>query len=152
LFLIVTENTMYTGKELHGATAEGPAPTPVGYHDLDDLAPAPPDQVPQPPTIPAIRWATWPAWARSGSGRGAHDETAPAVRPLVKDNRGDATVDFAIGTDFDGLVVIKIAHQVITDLHAWPRQHPTQGGLLGQGQSAPRPAAWPLAAGRSEHC
>lgn len=72
---------------------------------------------------------------------------------LVRDNRPDATVDFAVGTNFNGLVVNTAAHQVLTQLVEWSRDHPAPaGGLLNQAQAAPKLAAPLLTAARPGHC
>lgn len=77
---------------------------------------------------------------------------APCAQ-LVRDNRPDQTVDFAVGTNFNGLVVNTAARQVLDQLVAWAHEHPTPpGGLLNQSQAAPALAAPLLTAARPGHC
>jgi len=159
----------------------------VGYHDLDQVAPAPPSQVAvrvvnassargaasltsaeltdlgfQPAAPPA----TDPSYplgnmacvgqirfgAQGASGARTLSLLVPCAQ-LVQDNRPDQTIDFAIGTGFNGLVVNTAAHQVLTELTAWYQNHPApSGGLLNQDTAAPRLAAPLLTAARPGHC
>lgn len=56
---------------------------------------------------------------------------------LVRDERQDATVDFAIGQKFDHLKPSPEARKVIETLAEWAASHPdAQGGLLADGTAA----------------
>lgn len=93
---------------------------------------------------------------RFGAQGAAQARTLSLLVPcaqLVRDNRPDPTVDFAIGTNFNGLVVNTAAHQVLTELTDWAHDHPVPpGGLLNQSQAAPKLAAPLLTAARPGHC
>jgi hypothetical protein len=53
---------------------------------------------------------------------------------LVRDDRKDATVDVAIGSDFDSLHPNSQSRSVLDQLTAWAAAHPeTQGGLQADG-------------------
>lgn len=164
-----------------------PGGTVVGYHDLDQVAPAPPGQVAvrvvnassargaaslmsaeltdlgfQPAGPPAVD----PAYPlgnmncvgqiRFGAQGASAARTMSLLVPcaqLIRDNRPDQTVDFAIGTNFNGLVVNTAAHQVLSELTAWYQRHPApSGGLLNQNPAAPKLAAPLLTAARPGHC
>jgi hypothetical protein len=72
---------------------------------------------------------------------------------LVRDNRQDTSVDFAIGTNFNGLVVNPYARQVVSQLTDWAHDHPpAPGGLLTQSQALPKLASPLLTAARPGHC
>jgi hypothetical protein len=58
---------------------------------------------------------------------------------LVRDNRQDASVDLAIGTDFTTLTPSNQAQQAIQQLAQWAAQHPTaQGGQQAQNSVLPQ--------------
>jgi hypothetical protein len=53
---------------------------------------------------------------------------------LVRDDRKDATVDLAIGADFDGLSPNSQARTALEQLTQWAEEHPeTKGGLQANG-------------------
>ncbi|GAA3438095.1 envelope integrity protein Cei [Kutzneria kofuensis] len=170
-----------------GCTPPAPHMTPVNYHDLDAVAPAPPDRVPVrvvnasslrgaaslmsaqltnlgfPQAAPAADDPTYPlgnmtcvGQIRFGAQGVAGARTLSLLVPcaqLVRDNRPDQTVDFAVGTNFNGLVVNTAARQVLSQLGTWARDHPIPpGGLLTQDQAMPKLAAPLLTAARPGHC
>lgn len=58
---------------------------------------------------------------------------------LVRDNRQDASVDLAIGTEFTTLAPSNQAQQAIQQLAQWASQHPTaQGGQQAQNSVLPQ--------------
>ena len=170
-----------------GCTPPTAGASPVGFHDLDGVAPAPPDRVavrafnasslrgaasllslqlanlgfPQ-----AAEAADDPAHPlgnmacvgqiRFGPQGAAGARTLSLLVPcaqLVRDNRADATVDFAVGTNFNGLIVNTAAREVLSELTLWGRQNPIPpGGLLSQSQAMPKLAAPLLTAARPGHC
>jgi hypothetical protein len=72
---------------------------------------------------------------------------------LVRDTRTDATVDFSVGANFNGLIVGPAARQALSQLTAWARQNPVPpGGLLNQPQARPSLALPLLTAARPGHC
>jgi hypothetical protein len=170
-----------------GCTPPAHGTTAVGYHDLDQLPPLPPNDVPVrvlnasslrgaaslmsaeltdlgfQQAAPAADDPLYPlgnmncvGQIRFGAQGAAAARTLSLLVPcaqLVRDNRSDQTVDFAVGTNFNGLVVNSAARQVLTQLAAWSRDHPVPpGGLLNQAQAAPRLAAPLLTAARPGHC
>jgi hypothetical protein len=71
----------------------------------------------------------------------------------VRDTRTDATVDFSVGANFNGLIVSPAARQALSQLTAWARQNPVPpGGLLNQPQARPSLALPLLTAARPGHC
>lgn len=72
---------------------------------------------------------------------------------LVKDNRKDASVDLAIGAQFDDLRPNSEARDVLQQLADWSAQHPeAQGGLQANEASGPKLDAELLTAARRAHC
>lgn len=71
---------------------------------------------------------------------------------LVRDDRQDATVDFAVGEKFDEAKPNSDARKVLDQLRAWAEQHPEQPG--GQVAEASQPTLDPalLQAARNVHC
>ena len=96
------------------------------------------------------------AQIRFGQQGMAAARTLSLVEPcaqLVKDNRQDATVDLALGKQFDDLRPTSPARQVLADLSQWALQHPeAQGGL--QANQIAQPAVDPsaLTAARNANC
>ncbi|MDR7303161.1 envelope integrity protein Cei [Haloactinomyces albus] len=76
---------------------------------------------------------------------------------LVRDQRTDAAVDLALGTEFDGIKTTQEAKQVLQRLKAWGRQHDPQGGTPQQ-DGTPQQARTPdisnalLSRAREVHC
>ncbi|MPZ86118.1 MAG: envelope integrity protein Cei [Actinophytocola sp.] len=71
---------------------------------------------------------------------------------LVRDDRKDATVDIAIGGDFDSLHPNAQSRSVLERLTAWAAEHPeTKGGLQANGPQ-PDVDAKLLTAARNVHC
>lgn len=179
--------TVPTIDQTVGCTPLAKGVTVVGYHDLDELGPLPPSQVPVrvlnassthgaatmmsaeltdlgfPAAAPPADDPAYPLGnltcvgqirfgAQGAAGARMLSILVPCAQ-LVRDDRQDPSVDFAIGTSFDGLVVNTAARQVVTQLVAWSRGHPpTAGGLLSQGQDAPKLAAPLLGTARPGHC
>ena len=72
---------------------------------------------------------------------------------LVKDNRQDATVDFAIGKKFDSLRPKSEARRILEQLNQWAAQHPeAQGGLQGDPAAQPELDQAQLSAARKVSC
>jgi hypothetical protein len=170
-----------------GCTPAAAGLSPVGYHDLDAVAPSPPDRM-------AVRVfngssvrgaarltslelaglgfplaadaADDPAYPlgnmncvgpiRFGPQGAAAARTLSLLVPcaqLMRDKRTDATVDFSVGTNFNGLIVSPSARLALSQLTAWARQYPIPpGGLLTQDQARPSLAMPLLTAARPGHC
>ncbi|EWM10901.1 secreted alanine-rich protein [Kutzneria sp. 744] len=170
-----------------GCTPPTPGVSAVGFHDLDGVAPAPPDRVPVrmfnassqrgaaglmsleladlgfPQAAEAADDPAHPlgnmscvGQIRFGAQGAAGARTLSLLVPcaqLVRDNRPDATVDFAVGTNFNGLIVNTAARKVLGQLSTWGRQHPIPpGGLLTQDQAMPKLDTPLLTAARPGHC
>lgn len=72
---------------------------------------------------------------------------------LVRDNRQDATVDLAIGSDFTGVAPNTQAKQAIHELASWAARHPApKGGQEAQSSVLPRLDANLLAQAHSDEC
>jgi hypothetical protein len=72
---------------------------------------------------------------------------------LVRDNRQDATVDLAIGSDFTGIAPNNDAQQAIKQLATWASKHPTpQGGQQAQNGVLPQLNPTMLAQAHSDQC
>lgn len=72
---------------------------------------------------------------------------------LVRDNRQDATVDLAVGTNFTDLAPNNDARQVLSQLANWSAQHPSvNGGLLAHDGLAPRIAPALLSGAHPGQC
>ena len=72
---------------------------------------------------------------------------------LVKDNRQDATVDLAIGSEFTTLSPNNQAQQAIQQLQQWASQHPTpQGGQQAQNSVLPQLNQSLLSQAHSSQC
>lgn len=72
---------------------------------------------------------------------------------LVKDNRQDASVDLAIGSDFSGVSPDPQARQAIQQLAAWAAKHPQpQGGQQAQNSVLPQLNPNLLAGAHSTQC
>jgi hypothetical protein len=72
---------------------------------------------------------------------------------LVRDNRQDATVDLAIGSDFTGVAPNNEAQQAIQQLAAWAVKHPTpQGGQQAQNRVLPQLNSSLLAKAHPSEC
>lgn len=72
---------------------------------------------------------------------------------LVRDNRQDATVDLAIGTEFTTLSPNNQAQQAIQQLQQWASQHPTpQGGQQAQNSVLPQLNQSLLSQAHSSEC
>lgn len=72
---------------------------------------------------------------------------------LVRDNRQDATVDLAIGSDFTGVTPNSEAQQAMQQLAAWAAKHPTpKGGQQAQSSVLPKLNATLLAQAHSTQC
>lgn len=71
---------------------------------------------------------------------------------LVKDNRKDASVDLAIGAQFDDLRPNAEARDILQQLTDWSAQHPEAQGGLQANEAAPKLDADLLAAARQAHC
>jgi hypothetical protein len=170
-----------------GCTPLKPGVTVVGYHDLDQVAPLPPGQIPVRVVNASSQRGAASLMSAELGQLGFQSAAPPADDPsyplgnmvcvgqirfgaagaggarmlsllvpcaqLVRDNRTDQTVDFAVGANFNGLVVNTAAHQVLAQLTTWAREHPTPpGGLLNQDQAAPRLASPLLTAARPGYC
>jgi len=161
--------------------------SPVGYHDLDGVAPSPPDRT----AVRVFNGSSLRGAARLMSlqlgdlgftlaADAADDPVYPlgnmncvgqirfgpqgasAARTLsllvpcaqlMRDKRTDATVDFSVGANFNGLIVNPAARQALSQLTAWARQNPIPpGGLLTQNQARPSLAMPLLTAARPGHC
>lgn len=81
------------------------------------------------------------AQIRFGQQGVAAARTLSLVEPcaqLVKDNRQDASVDLALGKEFDNLRPKSESMRVLEQLTQWSIEHPeAQGGLQGNPQAAP---------------
>lgn len=72
---------------------------------------------------------------------------------LVRDNRQDASVDLAIGSDFTGVTPNNQAQQAMHQLSAWAASHPApQGGQQAQGAVLPQLNPTMLAQAHSSQC
>lgn len=72
---------------------------------------------------------------------------------LVRDDRQDATVDLAIGSDFTGVAPNTQAQQAIHQLARWAAKHPApKGGQQAQSTVLPRLSATLLAQAHSDEC
>lgn len=90
------------------------------------------------------------------------DNGAPAARTLslldgcielIKDNRKDASVDLAIGTQFGSVLPQREAMQILDELAAWSEERRGQGsGELAAGDSGPEIEPTLLQAARSTSC
>ena len=96
------------------------------------------------------------AQIRFGQQGAAAARTLSLIEPcaqLVKDGRQDATVNLALGKDFDNLHPKSEAMRVLEQLTAWAVQHPeAQGGLQGNPQALPQLDAEQLRAARDVKC
>ncbi|MBV8932779.1 MAG: envelope integrity protein Cei [Kutzneria sp.] len=93
---------------------------------------------------------------RFGPNGASAARTLSIVEPcaeLVRDDRQDTTVDFAIGRKFDQIRVNPDAKQVLDQLADWTqRQPPQQGGQLAQSTNRPPISANLIKAARDVHC
>jgi hypothetical protein len=72
---------------------------------------------------------------------------------LVRDNRQDATIDLAIGSDFTGVTPNPQAQQAMHQLATWAAKHPApKGGQQAQNSALPRLDANLLAQAHSDQC
>jgi LytR cell envelope-related transcriptional attenuator len=72
---------------------------------------------------------------------------------LVRDNRQDATVDLAIGSDFTGVAPNSQAQQAMRELATWAARHPApKGGQQAQNSVLPHLDASLLAQAHSDEC
>lgn len=71
---------------------------------------------------------------------------------LVKDNRKDASVDLAIGAQFDDLRPNSEARDILQQLTDWSAQHPEAQGGLQANEAAPKLDTELLAAARRARC
>lgn len=72
---------------------------------------------------------------------------------LVRDNRQDAGVDLAIGTDFSGVTPNSQAQQALQQLAAWATKHPVpQGGQQAQSGVLPQLNPTLLSQAHSSQC
>jgi hypothetical protein len=72
---------------------------------------------------------------------------------LVKDNRQDATVDLALGKNFDNLRLKANTRALLEELNQWALQHPeAQGGLQANPVAQPDLDPTQLAAARQVSC
>jgi hypothetical protein len=96
------------------------------------------------------------AQIRFGQQGTAAARTLSLVEPcaqLVKDNREDATVDFAIGNKFDDLRPKSETRRILEALTSWSLQHPeVQGGLQANENVQPDLDAGQLRAARDVTC
>ena len=96
------------------------------------------------------------AQIRFGQQGAAAARTLSLVEPcaqLVKDNRQDATVDLALGKEFDNLRPKSESLRVLEQLTQWSIDHPeAQGGLQANPQAAPPLDPEQLKAARETHC
>jgi hypothetical protein len=96
------------------------------------------------------------AQIRFGQQGMAAARTLSLVEPcaeLVKDNRQDATVDFAIGKKFDNLRPRSETRRILEQLNQWAAQHPeAQGGLQAQPEAQPDLDQTQLSAARQVTC
>jgi hypothetical protein len=170
-----------------GCTPAAAGLSPVGYHDLDAVAPSPPDRMAVrvfngssvrgaarltslelaglgfPLAADAADDPAYPlgnmncvGQIRFGPQGAAAARTLSLLVPcaqLMRDKRTDATVDFSVGTNFNGLIVSPSARLALSQLTAWARQYPIPpGGLLTQDQARPSLAMPLLTAARPGHC
>ncbi|MFC0548828.1 envelope integrity protein Cei [Kutzneria chonburiensis] len=170
-----------------GCTPAAAGLSPVGYHDLDAVAPSPPDRMAVrvfngsslrgaarlmslqladlgfPLAADAADDPAYPlgnmncvGQIRFGPQGAAAARTLSLLVPcaqLMRDKRTDATVDFSVGTNFNGLIVSPSARLALSQLTAWARQNPIPpGGLLTQDQARPSLAMPLLTAARPGHC
>ena len=94
---------------------------------------------------------------RFGPSGASGARTLSIVEPcaeLVRDDRQDASVDFAVGKKFDEVKLGSDAKQVLDQLTAWAqKQPPAQGGQLAQATGQPPVSADLVNAARSAtHC
>lgn len=93
---------------------------------------------------------------RFGANGEAAARTVSLVVPctqLVRDNRQDASVDLAIGTEFTTLAPNNQATQAMQQLAQWASQHPTpQGGQQAQNSILPQLNPSLLEAAHSSQC
>jgi hypothetical protein len=96
------------------------------------------------------------AQIRFGPQGAAAARTLSLVEPcaeLIKDERQDASVDFAIGNKFDDLRPRSEARRILEYLTSWALQHPElQGGLQANETVKPDLDAGQLAAARDVKC
>jgi hypothetical protein len=72
---------------------------------------------------------------------------------LVRDNRQDATVDLAIGSDFTSVAPNNEAQQAMQQLAAWAAKHPTpKGGQQAQNSVLPQLSPTLLSQAHSDQC
>jgi LytR cell envelope-related transcriptional attenuator len=94
---------------------------------------------------------------RFGSNGASGARTLSIIEPcaeLVRDDRQDASVDFALGKKFDQVKVNSDAKRVLDQLTAWAqKQPPAQGGQLAQATGQPPVSADLIDVARSAtHC
>ncbi|HCT75659.1 MAG TPA: hypothetical protein DGT23_03490 [Micromonosporaceae bacterium] len=122
---------------------------------FSQVAPAANDPLYPAVTDPALA-LTCRAQIRFGQQGMPAARTLSLVEPcaeLVKDDRQDATVDFAIGMRFDNLQPKPEARRVLERLAEWAAQNPeAQGGLQANASSPPSVDAGLLAAARQVNC
>lgn len=96
------------------------------------------------------------AQIRFGQQGAAAARTLSLVEPcaqLIKDERQDATVDFAIGNKFDAVSPKSEGRRLLVQLTEWFVQHPeAQGGLQANPNAAPPLDAATLKAARNASC
>ena len=71
---------------------------------------------------------------------------------LVRDDRQDATVDFAVGQRFDHVTPRPEGRKALEQLAAWAQDHPDQQGGLQANGKGPKLAAELLTAARDVRC
>lgn len=94
------------------------------------------------------------AQIRFGTAGASAARTLSLIAPcaqLVRDGRSDATVDLALGSEFDGVKTTQEAHQVLQKLRNWGREHQPK---VGDQQRAGPPSIDQelLTAARDVHC
>ncbi len=71
---------------------------------------------------------------------------------LVRDQRSDATVSLALGSEFDGVKSTQEAKRVLQKLQSWGAEHGQRGGGARQASQAPRISDELLSQARDVHC
>jgi outer membrane protein OmpA-like peptidoglycan-associated protein len=93
---------------------------------------------------------------RFGPNGASAARTLSIIEPcaeLVRDDRQDTTVDYAVGKRFDQVKVNPDAKQVLDELATWAqKQPPRQGGQLAQPAAQPPVGADLIDAARNVHC
>ncbi|MGP4017356.1 envelope integrity protein Cei [Saccharopolyspora sp. 5N708] len=91
---------------------------------------------------------------RFGSAGAGAARTLSLIAPcaqLIRDERPDAGVDFALGADFDDIKTTSEAKQILQELENWVPQRDQQGGAQ-QEVTPPRISSELLTKAREVHC